>query len=303
MEGNRGKILFSIRRSPRSGRAFTLIELLVVIVIIALLAAILFPVFGRARENARRSSCQSNLKQIGLGFAQYTSDYDERYMSDAGGRENATILDGDWGKDYWMFHIKPYLGTAIQGEAHGSSGIFSCPSNVVKQTLSADYRQARPDNYGLPANYAETQWGLTPSTTTPGEYFYYSSYAVNEHVCDREYPAIESASVSAWEAPATSFLVLEANKSELEGDELSRTGGTPYIGLTLNHFDGTNILYMDGHVKFRKVVVPTPILTSSAFRSQWRFPPGQSSSEYDCGPWTYPANDTRGTDNNTNCAE
>lgn len=55
---------------------FTLIELLIVIFIIALLAAILFPVFARARENARRTSCASNLKQIGLANAQYMQDYD-----------------------------------------------------------------------------------------------------------------------------------------------------------------------------------------------------------------------------------
>src|SRR3954470_18379090 len=66
------------RLLPAKTQAFTLIELLVVIAIIAILAAILFPVFGRARENARRSSCQSNLKQIGLGIMQYTQDYDER---------------------------------------------------------------------------------------------------------------------------------------------------------------------------------------------------------------------------------
>jgi prepilin-type N-terminal cleavage/methylation domain-containing protein len=52
-------------------KGFTLIELLVVIAIIAILAAILFPVFARARENARKSTCQSNLKQIGIGIAMY----------------------------------------------------------------------------------------------------------------------------------------------------------------------------------------------------------------------------------------
>jgi prepilin-type N-terminal cleavage/methylation domain-containing protein len=56
---------------------FTLIELLVVIAIIAILAAILFPVFARARENARKSNCASNLKQMGLAIMQYVQDYDE----------------------------------------------------------------------------------------------------------------------------------------------------------------------------------------------------------------------------------
>jgi prepilin-type N-terminal cleavage/methylation domain-containing protein len=60
-----------------SKKGFTLIELLVVIAIIAILAAILFPVFAKAREKARQASCQSNEKQLGLGFIQYTQDYDE----------------------------------------------------------------------------------------------------------------------------------------------------------------------------------------------------------------------------------
>ena len=65
----------------RKNRGFTLIELLVVIAIILILAAILFPVFARARENARRASCQSNLKQMGLVLGQYAKDYDERMIS------------------------------------------------------------------------------------------------------------------------------------------------------------------------------------------------------------------------------
>jgi prepilin-type N-terminal cleavage/methylation domain-containing protein len=69
--------MLNYQKPDRKG--FTLIELLIVIEIIAILAAVLFPVFGRARENARRSSCQSNLKQIGMGLLQYTQDYDESY--------------------------------------------------------------------------------------------------------------------------------------------------------------------------------------------------------------------------------
>ncbi|HPT99040.1 MAG TPA: prepilin-type N-terminal cleavage/methylation domain-containing protein, partial [Armatimonadota bacterium] len=63
-----------------SRRGFTLIELLVVIAIIAILAAILFPVFARARENARKASCQSNLKQIATAASMYIQDWDERTL-------------------------------------------------------------------------------------------------------------------------------------------------------------------------------------------------------------------------------
>ena len=88
--------------------AFTLIELLVVIAIIAILAAILFPVFARARENARRASCTSNLKQIGLGVIQYQQDYDE------------TMPRIDYGEGTkWMDITQPYLKSAQ---------VFSCPS-------------------------------------------------------------------------------------------------------------------------------------------------------------------------------
>lgn len=65
---------------PFHRRGFTLIELLVVIAIIAILAAILFPVFAKARESARSASCNSNLKQLGVALAMYLQDYDERFM-------------------------------------------------------------------------------------------------------------------------------------------------------------------------------------------------------------------------------
>lgn len=77
--------------SPR--RAFTLIELLVVIAIIALLAAILFPSFARARENARKTSCGSNLRQLTLAFTQYQADYDGRLPHSGQGSDN---IGGGW---------------------------------------------------------------------------------------------------------------------------------------------------------------------------------------------------------------
>src|SRR6186713_440515 len=100
-------------KTSSSRKGFTLIELLVVIAIIAILAAILFPVFGRARENARRSSCMSNLKQVGLGWMQYSQDYDE-YA--------APIRYGTASTQY--FPLRSLLDPYIK-----SAQIYICPSN------------------------------------------------------------------------------------------------------------------------------------------------------------------------------
>src|SRR5580698_6186489 len=78
-------------------KGFTLIELLVVIAIIAILAAILFPVFAQAREKARQITCASNLKQVGLGFIMYATDYDEIFPA-AGGYTD-TIWDTEYAVD------------------------------------------------------------------------------------------------------------------------------------------------------------------------------------------------------------
>src|SRR5690606_25468617 len=93
--------------------AFTLIELLVVIAIIAILASILFPVFARARENARRASCMSNMKQIGLGIMMYAQDHDNRLMQYNGGNRRGGETP------YYHEAIQPYLK---------SYQIFRCPS-------------------------------------------------------------------------------------------------------------------------------------------------------------------------------
>lgn len=106
--------------SIKAKKGFTLIELLVVIAIIAILAAILFPVFARARENARRASCQSNMKQLGLGLLQYTQDYDENYPIG-----NQIYFPGIG----WAGVIYPYVK---------SRQIYACPSDATAAVSATD---------------------------------------------------------------------------------------------------------------------------------------------------------------------
>ena len=138
----------AIAMTSRTSRtAFTLIELLVVIAIISILTAILFPVFARARENARRTNCLSNMKQIALGVMQYTQDYDERYPQgrySVGTEQTDPSLPGmhytvayacpDETNGHcvtWMDLVHPYIKN-VQ--------VFSCPSQ--------EYSPDSPPSYG-----------------------------------------------------------------------------------------------------------------------------------------------------------
>ena len=125
--------------------AFTLVELLVVIAIIAILAAILFPVFARAREKARQSNCLSNFKQIGLAHLMYAQDYDERF----------TKFQGYWSSDnwdgaagvYWYDRLAPYVK---------NTQIFACPSE-------GDHANATAGGTEIPAKLLEHFRGIRMS--------------------------------------------------------------------------------------------------------------------------------------------
>ena len=245
-------MLFRILFHPNSGHArsrgsgFTLIELLVIIAIISLLAAILFPVFSRVRENARRTSCASNLKQIGLGLMQYIQDNDDVLPA---------ITYGDTAKGSvhyrrWMDVIEPYVQ---------SSQIFSCPSDrinppYVYSTNITSTTAANHGSYGLNNTYNNnkaqpaSQWNVSASGGT----------------YDKKY--------SALVAPSTTLYVLEKTDSKVWYVQWKDQANQPatadvsedpedfiateafsdsYIneGISLRHFKTTNALFCDGHVK------------------------------------------------------
>ena len=127
---------------------FTLIELLVVIAIIAILAAILFPVFARARENARKSACQSNLKQIGLACGMYSQDYDGRLPRNCTSFSLTGCLAPGWD---WMEVTQPYVK---------NWGVYTCPS--VDAYISGC-------TYAIPRSFEGRRGGYACNAGRPGE--------------------------------------------------------------------------------------------------------------------------------------
>lgn len=233
---------FSIsgRVTSRRATGFTLIELLVVIAIIAILASILFPVFARARENARRASCQNNLKQIALGFTQYAQDYDgllPYYPYD--GDESPSVM----GKVY------PYVK---------SSQVFRCPSSNLESANSPTMTNYFASEYGLPAVYAVQ--GNTAALTNLS--FGGTSIAHMDSIPEASITCMVAESRYANLSYKTGF-----DRFRAEDVDSTSFNGVPVLN---RHFEGSNYAFFDGHVKWLKEeAVRVPHAQNKAIKFYW----------------------------------
>jgi prepilin-type N-terminal cleavage/methylation domain-containing protein len=213
--------------------AFTLIELLVVIAVISILAALLFPVFSRARESARRTSCLSNVRQLGQAFLMYAGDYDETLPNAADGPEGEGRPGG------WIyFNHFPANDTQTKRGAFepGSGGLYSYVKGAQIYVCPSDSEGRQSGN-----SYAA------------------NSCLFNGSVLIQAQRGFKTGRPLAAFSDSATWMLLGEEASPLYNDDRdaamrNRSTDDGYLLYTMNlftsrHFDGSNLAFLDSHTK------------------------------------------------------
>lgn len=218
----------------KSHGGFTLIELLIVVAIMAILAALLFPVFARARESARRSSCASNLRSVGLGLQMYAQDYDDH-----------TLLA--WGDERWPdYFSKGYIKSPnflyCPSSDYGAAGFLSTYTYYPSYGYNYAYLNPRagcpegPDS----ADSASCAGYYSPLTYTSG---------ISLSAVEETSNTIAMADSSVWDTAAQKYMkgyisILPPAWWGYNVDLSNKFGRNEP-----RHNDTMNVLFVDGHVK------------------------------------------------------
>ncbi len=253
--------------SPSPRRAFTLIELLVVIAIIAILAAILFPVFQKVRENARRTACLSNEKQLGLALMQYVQDNNETYPSGALLSANPVFPTGlGWAGECFSY-VK-------------STRLYGCPDDTTTPVVQAGNTVGYPVSYGFnltssgaslsdfnasastillfevagdPAMINDPSEGTQGYTIAPPSGFMSTTGDGAGNIYCRVAGFNASHVVTATDndsAPPTIQYATGALGARWSANSTPSSKPAWYLGETGRHQDGSNYIMSDGHAKF-----------------------------------------------------
>ncbi|HEX8833141.1 MAG TPA: DUF1559 domain-containing protein [Abditibacteriaceae bacterium] len=279
----------------RRKAAFTLIELLIVIAIIAILASILFPVFARARENARRATCQTNLKNIGLAVIQYSQDYDETLPShDSNQAGQANSYDTT---------LSPYIGAIASRNGTARMNIWTCPSEAFsyrgtsKDKTPRSYVLVRNANAGAantptgcdvsnPARAVGTCGAGWGKDTRGRRLAQIEAPAGTFYLAEKHNTATQIGSTSGHVIDYPLYSTLSTNSQDRTTALAPELGSTAQVTITPDmypHMEGFNYLYCDGHVKWLR--------PENTFGKNRVTGVPSTSFQYPLGPWTIDAAD------------